>query len=160
MWCVAGPHTPPGDQSVRASLIEPVSDTYSSALELARGFGSTVFEPSWWPAHIGEISYSVNRFRDRAHYFIGSTRRDEVPICVIGRHEVSEARRSPTDWLPGEWREPLELAQMQGLIGRVGIPPRLRAFVYDEELTIQLIGYDNETEIMSALKSLRRVRLD
>jgi hypothetical protein len=49
---------------------------------------------------------------------------------------------------------------MQGLIGRVGIPPRLQAFVYDEELTIQLIGYDNEDEIMSAVKSLRRVRPD
>lgn len=82
-----------------------------------------------------------------------------MPICVIGRVEASEARRSPRDWLPGEWHEPVELAHVRGLIGRVGIPPRLQAFAYDEELTIVLVDYDTENEIMSRV-SFRRVRPD
>jgi len=45
---------------------------------------------------------------------------------------------------------------MEGLIGRVGIPPRLQAFVYDGELTISLIGYDTEDEIIRAVNNFRR----
>ncbi len=149
-------HTTP--LAARATPSEQtVSETYASAREIARAFGSTVLEPSWWPTDVGEISYSIDRGPGPAHYRVCSTRRDRGPICVIGRVEDSEARRSPRNWLPGEWHEPVELARVQGLIGSVGIPPRLQAFVYDEQLRIVLIGYDTEDEIISVAKSLRRV---
>jgi len=156
MSCVAGSQSAASDDGPRASMVEAVSETYNSALALVHAFGSPVVVPSWWPADIGEISYSVDRFPGRASYRVGSTRRDGVPLFVIGRVEASEARRSPRDWLPGEWHEPVELARMEGLIGRVGIPPRLQAFVYDGELTISLIGYDTEDEIIRAVNNFRR----
>jgi hypothetical protein len=56
-----------------------------------------------------------------------------MPVFVIGRAEVA-GERSPRDWLVGEWFEPQQLAQMRGLIGRVGDPPLLHTIVYDEKL--------------------------
>ena len=83
-----------------------------------------------------------------------------MPVCVIGHFEAALAGRSPRDWLHGEWSEPPELAHVRGLIGRVGIPRRLQAVIYDQKLQIQLIGYDTEHEIMSTVSSLRRSTLE
>jgi len=60
----------------------------------------------------------------------------------------------------GEWYEPRELAPLRGLIGRVGIPPRLQALVHREKLAIRLIGYETEEEIISVARSLRPVSAD
>jgi hypothetical protein len=60
----------------------------------------------------------------------------------------------------GEWYEPRELAPVRGLIGRVGIPPRLQALVHHEKLAIHLIGYETEEESISATRSLRGVSAD
>ena len=49
---------------------------------------------------------------------------------------------------------------MRGLIGSVGIPPRLQVVMYDKQLAIQLIGYHSEDEIMRAVKSLRQIEPD
>jgi hypothetical protein len=49
---------------------------------------------------------------------------------------------------------------VRGLIGRVGIPPRLQAVTYEQKLETHLIGYDTEDEIMSAVRSLRRISPD
>jgi hypothetical protein len=46
------------------------------------------------------------------------------------------------------------------LVGRVGIPPRLQVVIYDQQLAIQLIGYEIEDEIMRTVKSLRPVAPD
>jgi hypothetical protein len=73
------------------------------------------------------ISYVLDLLPRRDHYRIGSTRHEDVPICVIGHREVPGAGRAA-----GEWYEPSELAQVRGLIGRVGTPPRLQAVVHDE----------------------------
>lgn len=91
--------------------------------------------------------------RDR--YRIGSTRHDDASICVVGHREVSGAGRAD-----GEWYAPQQLATVRGLIGRVGIPPRLQAVAHQEKLAIHLIGYETEGEIMSAATSLRRVSAD
>jgi hypothetical protein len=143
----------------RAKSSEADSDTYGSAPELAHAFGAPVIEPTWWPADIEEISYCLVRSAGGVHYQIGATRSEGVPICVIGHFEAALAGRSPRDWLHGEWSEPPELAHLRGVIGRVGIPRRLQAVIYDQELQIQLIGYASQDEIMSAVGSLRRAGL-
>jgi hypothetical protein len=138
------------------TIEEAASETYSSGLALAQAFGSTILEPSWWPADAGEVSYCVARFSSgRAHYEIESIRRDGVPVGVIG-HRETVGRRSPREWLDGEWSEPHELAHVCGLVGQVGIPPRLQAVIYDQGIEIHLVGYDTEDEILSVVESLRR----
>lgn len=148
---------PADDSGVRVTIEETPSTSYGSALALARAFGGTILEPSWWPADTEEISYSLDGFPDHAHYCIGSTRADGVPICLIGFFEAAWAGRSPRDWLDGDWSEPRELAHLRGLIGRVGIPPSLQVVFYDQQLAIQLIGYHTEDEIMFAVRSLRQI---
>ena len=88
-----------------------------------------------------------------------SSRRDRVPVGVIGHFEAPGAR-SPSEWLDGEWSEPRELAHVRGLIGQVGIPPRLQAVIYDQGFEIHLVGYDTEDEILSAVESLCRASPD
>lgn len=152
---VAGPQELAGDRGPRLVISEAVSESYSSASALAQAFGSVVLEPSWWPADVRKIAYYLDRFPRRDSYRVGSTRRDGVPICVVGRFEVARSGRAS-----GEWYEPRELAAVRGQIGRVGIPARLQAVVHDEKLAIDLIGYETEDEILSAVRSLRRVRPD
>jgi hypothetical protein len=149
-----------GDDGPRVTISEADSETFSSAPELAQAFGSPVFEPTWWPADTEEISYCLVRSLGGVHYQIGATCGEGVPICVIGHFEAALAGRSPRDWLHGEWSEPPELAHVRGLIGRVGIPRRLQAVIYDQELQIQLIGYDTEHEIMTTVNSLRRTNFE
>lgn len=135
-------------------------ETYPSGSALAQAFGSAILEPSWWPADAGEVSYCVARFSSgRAHYEMESSRRDRVPVGVIGHFEAPGAR-SPSEWLDGEWSEPRELAHVRGLIGQVGIPPRLQAVIYDQGFEIHLVGYDTEDEILSAVESLCRASPD
>ncbi|MEO8967252.1 MAG: Clp protease N-terminal domain-containing protein [Solirubrobacteraceae bacterium] len=152
----AGATAATGDDGPRVTITQLDSETFRSAGQLARAFGSPVCEPTWWPADTEEISYCLVRSSGGAHYQIGSTRREGAPICVVGHFEAALAGRSPRDWLSGEWSEPPELAHVRGLIGNVGIPRRLQAVIYDQKLQIQLIGYDNEDEIISAVGSLRR----
>jgi hypothetical protein len=116
-----------------------------------------ILEPSWWPADAQEISYSLDGVPDRPHYRVGSVRAEGQPICAIGYLEAAWAGRSPRDWLDGDWSEPADLADLRGLVGRVGTPPRLQVVIYDQQLAIQLIGYSTEDEIKSAVQSLRRV---
>lgn len=98
---VAGPHIPAGDHGPRVTFEEAASESYPSALALARAVGSTLLEPSWWPADAEEISYCVARFSSgHAHYKIGSIRRDGVPVGAIG-HFAAAGGGSPTDWLDG-----------------------------------------------------------
>jgi Clp amino terminal domain, pathogenicity island component len=145
------------DHGPRATSEVAASETYASGLALARAFGSTVLEPSWWPEDVEEIRCSLARFSSgHAHYEILSTRRDGTPVGVIG-HVDRSGGRSPREWLDGEWSEPRELAELSGLIGRVGIPPQLQGVIYDQELEMHLIGYDTADEIVSTVRSLRRV---
>jgi len=144
-----------GKANPSIAVIEAASETVGSVSELAGAFGATVLEPAWWPADVDQISYSLDRFPDRALYRIGSTRDDGVPICVIGHREIPGAGRPV-----GEWRAPRELATVHGLIGLVGVPPRLQAVVHQERLAIHLIGYETEDEIISTANSLRRVNPD
>jgi hypothetical protein len=126
----------------------------------SRGHSGPAFEPAWWPTDVGEISCVLDRLPgvDRAgrdHYRIGSTRHDALPICVIGQYEVPGAGRAQ-----GEWYAPRELAAVRGLIGRVGVPPRLQAVVHKGKLAVHLIGFATEDEIMSAATSLHQVVAD
>lgn len=104
-----------GDGGPRVTSVRVDPETFGSAPELAVAFGSVVFEPTWWPADTGEISYRLFRSRDGrggGHYEIGATRSAGVPICVVGHSEAELAGRSPKDWLHGEWSEPPELAKV------------------------------------------------
>jgi hypothetical protein len=157
---VASSSTPADDSGARVTIRQTPSTTYGSASALAHAFGSTILEPSWWPADTGEISYSLDGFADRTHYSIGSIRPEGVPICIVGFYEAAWAGRSPRDWLHGEWSEPSELKHLRGLVGRVGIPPRLQVVIYDHQLAIQLIGYDTDDEIMRTVSSLRPIAPD
>jgi hypothetical protein len=142
---------------IRVTSDVAASETYASGLALARAFGSTVLEPSWWPEDVEEIRCCLARFSaGHAHYEILSTRGDGTPVGVIG-HVRGSGDRSPREWLDGEWSEPRELKEMRGLIDRVGIPARLQGSVYDQELEMHLIGYNTEDEIVSTVSSLRRV---
>ena len=145
------------DHGNRVTSEVAASESYASGLALARAFGSTVLEPSWWPGDVEEIRCSLARFSSgHAHYEILSTRGDGTPVGVIG-HVAGSGGRSPREWLDGEWSEPRELKQLRGLIGRVGIPARLQGVIFDQELEMHLIGYDTKDEIMSTVSSLRRV---
>lgn len=158
---MAGSETPSDDSGPRVTIQETPSTTYDSASALAQAFGSTVLEPSWWPADTGDISYSLlDGFSNRPHYSIGSIRAEGVPISVIGFREAAWGGRSPRDWLQGEWSEPRELEHVRGLVGRVGIPPRLQVVVYDQQPAIQLIGYETGDEIMRTVRSLRPIAPD
>jgi hypothetical protein len=130
---------------------------YSSAPALARAFDGAILEPSWWPADVRDISYSLYAAAHRTHYRIGSRRADGAPIYIIGFREAAWAGRSPREWLKGEWSEPSNLAQVRGLVGRVGTPPNLHVVIYHRDLAVQLIGYRTEDEITSAVKSLAEV---
>lgn len=100
---VAGPDIPADHPGPRVTIEEAASETYPTAVELARAFGSTVLEPSWWPADAEEVSYCVARFSSGdTHYEIESIRRDGVPVGVIGHFEIAGGR-SPREWLDGEW---------------------------------------------------------
>jgi len=46
---------------------------------------------------------------------------------------------------------------LRGLVGWVGIPPRLQTVIYDQQLAIQLIGYRTEDEMMNAVRSLHPI---
>lgn len=158
-----GPGCPPsaiGEGGPRVTISEADMETFNSARALAEAFGAPILEPTWWPADTEEISYRLVRSPGSVHYQIGSIRSGGVPICVIGHFEAALAGRSPRDWLHGEWSEPAELAHVRGLIGRVGIPRRLQAVIYDQGLQIQLIGYDSEDEIMATVNSLRRASIE
>lgn len=156
MWRMTGPDVP----DPRVTAAETPSESYGSGSALAAAFGGTILEPSWWPADTEEISYSLDGRPGYAHYFIGSTRGRGEPICIVGFFEAAWGGRSPRDWLDGEWTESRELAHVRGLIGWVGVPPRLQVVIYDKRLAIQLIGYHTEDEIMSAVKSLRQIEPD
>ena len=104
---------------------ETPSERYGSGSALAAAFGGTILEPSWWPADTEEISYGLDGRPGHAHYFIGSIRAGAEPTCIVGFLEAAWVGRSPRDWLNGEWTASRELADVRGLIGWVGIPPRL-----------------------------------
>jgi hypothetical protein len=150
----AGAAAENGGPRVTSALIDP--EILDSVRELAHAFGLPVIEPTWWPADIGEISHCLFRSPSGGvHYQVGSTRGSGAPICAVGHPEAALAGRTPRDWLTGEWSEPPELAHVRGLIGRVGIPRRLQAAVYDQGVQVQLIGYDTEEEITRTIDSLR-----
>jgi hypothetical protein len=123
-WYGAPTTGPAHESRATVSITEAVSKTLDSVRALARAFGSPVFEPAWWPADAGEISYCLERFPHGDYYRVGSTRHNDVPTCVMGHPEVPVAGRAA-----GEWYAPRELTTVRGLIGRVGIPPRLQAVV-------------------------------
>jgi hypothetical protein len=141
----------------RVTVHHADSGAFASASQLARAFGSSVLEPTWWPADAAEVSYVLVTSPGSVHYQIGSTRSGGIPISVIGHHEADLGGRTPRDWLYGEWSEPPELAHVRGLIGNVGIPRRLQAAIYDRQLQVQFIGYGTEAEILTAADSLRSV---
>ena len=131
-----------GTGGPRVTIREMQSETFPNARELAQAFGSTVCEPTWWPADTEHISYRLVRGSGPAHYEIGGTRHGAIPICVVGHAGKADLNgRSPRDWLSGEWSAPPELADLRGAIGAVGTPRRLQAVIYSCGLQIQLIGY-------------------
>jgi hypothetical protein len=122
------------------------SRRFRSALALAESFGAPVFEPTWWPEDTRKVSYRL----DGAMYWIGSTRRDGTPICVIGKAEKPELR------LPGgNWSPIPELEAMRGLVSTSD--DHVRAVVQQEQQTIHLIGYASVAELVQAVKSFQRV---
>jgi hypothetical protein len=148
---------PTAGEGATVTVGEADSQAYDSAAELARAFGSFVLEPTWWPADTAGISYVLVRSSRGAHYRIESTRTEGVPICVVGHLQATLSGRTPRDWLHGEWSEPPKLAHVRGLIGKVGIPRRLQAAIYDQGQQLQLIGYDSEAEILKVIDSLHAV---
>jgi hypothetical protein len=53
---------PSADDGIRVTSEVAASETYASGVALARAFGSTVLEPSWWPSDVEEIRCSLARF--------------------------------------------------------------------------------------------------
>lgn len=142
------------ESRVRVTIGEAETEVYSSAVSLEQAFGSTMLEPSWWPADAGPIGYRLARSLDHLEYVIVSTRSgDDSLTCVIGHVEVPGGGRAA-----GDWYAPSELKELRGLVGRTGHPRRLQAVVHDEGLAIHLIGYGSEAEVVRAAHSLRRVR--
>jgi hypothetical protein len=146
----------PDDEGIRVEILEATSESYVDAAELANAFGSSVLEPTWWPEDAEEISYTLDRFPNHASYRVGGVRHDGVPIAVIGHPKRVGRGRSPREWLVGEWDEPNELAHLSGLIGRVGNPVHLQAFLEDGAVSVVMIGFDTEPEISQAVSSFRR----
>ena len=142
---------------VSIEIVDAVSDTFSSALALAKALGSAVLEPTWWPADLGQVEYVLDRWPDDHddQYRIGSIRHDGRSTYVICHRAVPGAGRAA-----GEWYAPAELATVRGLIGRVGIPPRLQAVVYRDGSVIHLMGYETEDEIIRTVGSLRKISAD
>jgi hypothetical protein len=142
---------------IRVSVRPVPSSGYDSPSALARAFGKPMLVPSWWPPDVPEISYSLTTTAAGASYRIGSHRDDGSPILVVGLSEDTWAGRSPEDCLNGGWTHPPDLAQVRGLIGRVGSPLSLQAVIYDAGLAVQLIGYRTEDEVRNSVGSLQRI---
>ncbi len=122
---------------------------FTSALALAESFEAQVFEPTWWPEDTRNVEYRL----DGAMYWIGSIRREGVPIGVVGKAEAPGLR------LPvGNWSAIPELDAMRGLVSTSG--DQVRAVVHQEQQTILLIGYASEAELVRAVKSFQRVPAD
>jgi hypothetical protein len=135
--------------SIVVSAVQIDSTEYGSAHALAQRFGRPIFEPTWWPEDALPVTYILDQSPSSDEYRIGSTRRDGMPIVVIG----SARRRGG---LPiGSWSRPPELEAWQGLIRTVGA--HVHAVVHHEQQTIHLIGYASEGEVVRAVNSLRRV---
>jgi hypothetical protein len=84
-------------------IVEAVSESFHSASALAKALGLPVFEPASWPPDVGEIEYVLERFPGGDHptgdhYRIGSTRHNDVPICVIAHRDVPRAGRAVGEW--------------------------------------------------------------
>ena len=125
------------------------SKRFRSALALAESFGAPIFEPTWWPEDTRKVSYRLHG----ARYWIGSTRRDGTPICVIGKVEKFELH------LPrGNWSAIPELEAMRGLVSTSD--DHVHAVVQQEQQTIHLIGYASGAELVQAVKSFQRVPAD
>jgi hypothetical protein len=139
----------PPAASITVCEVEIDSKDCGSAPGLAAGFGGPIFEPTWWPADTGAVTYLLDKSPSRIRYRIGSTRRDGTPIVVIGDAEQQGG-------LPdGNWSRPPELEVFHGLVRRVGA--YVHAVVNREQQTLHLIGYASEAEVARTLRSLRRV---
>lgn len=131
--------------------------SYESAAALAAAFGSAVLIPEVFPEDIEAISFQVTGSGERTHYSLGSTRHGGVPFAVMGRRPRQGRERPASAWLSGDWSDPVETPHGSLLIGMVGEPPTLQAFLYSEDLTLVFIGFHTEREISAAVESLRRV---
>lgn len=136
-----------------ASSTGAAAERYGSARSLAEAFKSPIFEPTWWPDGVGEVTYQLDRLPASLLYKIESVQADGAAICVIGGPET------PPERLPtGNWHQPPELAALDGLVRTDGV--RVHVVVHDQQQTIHLIGYGSEADAVRATKSLRRVAAD
>jgi hypothetical protein len=134
----------------RAEITEVPSTAYASAHELARAFGSVVFEPAWWPSDIEELTYELLESASGPSYHIGSVRTDGRPIVLIGQREDPRVHL-----LLENWYEPDALKALGGIAAETGAG--YRAVLRQEQQTVQLIGYLSEAEVTRAALSLNRV---
>jgi hypothetical protein len=126
------------------------SKHYGSARALAENFGSSIFEPTWWPEDTRPVTYVLDQSPSGDKYRIGSTRHDGTPICLIGSAE-NRSGQVPR----GNWSRPPELEALRGLVRTNGA--HVHAVVHEEQQIIHLIGYTSEAEVVHAIRSLRRV---
>lgn len=136
----------------RVSIEEGASCSCLDAASLAAGFGDAVFEPAWWPEDAGPIDYSLDRLPlIGLQYTINSTRADETTVTCIGRHYNPRARVSSH----GNWHAIPELSALAALVSTSDAT--VHAVIHRDGQTLHFIGYASEAEVITAIKSLRRV---
>lgn len=130
------------------------SEPFGSAVELAGALGSALLEPGWWPQDVGQVRYSLDHHpRVGPSYRIGSVRSDGRPILVTGRPQRDG---DPMRGLPSaNWHNLPQLAAYSAVVANEN--GAVRAVLMREGLTVQLIGYLSEAELVRAIESLRLV---
>ena len=130
------------------------SEPFGSAVALAGAFASAILEPAWWPEDIGQVGYDLdNHPRGGSSYRIGSLRSDGRLIVVIGRPQRDG---DPMRGLPSaNWHDIPQLASYSAVVANEN--RAVRAVLMRDGLTVQLLGYMSEAELVRAVESLQLV---
>jgi hypothetical protein len=131
--------------------------SFGSAAELAGAFGAPVLAPAWWPADIHALAHTLGELPGRGpQYQISTARHDGRPIAVIGRAQREGDPLAPVRGISGlDWHS---LPELEAYSGQVSVErDAVRAVLMRDGLTVQLIGYMSEAEIVRAIESLQLV---
>lgn len=129
------------------------SEPFGSAVELAGAFGSAILEPAWWPAECGNVGFTLDKHPRVGPTFRIGTLREGRPIMVIGRLSRDG---DPMRGLPSaNWHDIPQLAAYSGVVANEH--EAVRAVLMRDGLTLQLLGYMSEDELVRAIESLQLV---
>ncbi len=135
---------------IRVTVHRSSPGSHLDAESLASAFGGFVFVPTWWPADAAPCEFVLDQLPTGIRYRVGSVRDDGRPILCIGAPEDPTARLQDADW-----HELPELSEWRAIVSSNELGT-FHAVAHRDGLTLHLIGYTSEPEVVTAIKSLRK----